>query len=280
MKNLVSYEPDNVLKKSYLQLFREIVNEIRNNRWLMWQLFRREFLSHYKQSLVGIFWAFIMPIVSLGAFVLLNHSGVLNLGEFSVPYPLFALLGMAFWQLFATGLLYTSNSLVKAGRWLIKINFSRKSLVIACWGESLVTFLIQMTLVGFLFFWYKIKPSVEIIFLPLFILPLILFTLGFGLIFSLLNGLMRDVGNILPVLLTFLMFLTPVFYTKPKIGILTPLTRFNPLYYLISVPRDLILAGSTVEWRGFLITSGVSFMIFLISLLIFHLTETRIAERI
>jgi len=82
------------------------------------------------------------------------------------------------------------------------------------------------------------------------------------------------------VLMTFLMFLTPVLYAKPTTGILASVTEFNPLYYLVSAPRDLMLMGTIPEWNGFLVASLMSVIIFVMCLVVFHLTETRVAERI
>ncbi|MCD6579045.1 ABC transporter permease [bacterium] len=274
------YEPDNSIKEGYFSIFREIFNELKNNEWLILQLFKRDFLAMYKQSFMGILWAFIIPIISVGTFVVLNRSGIFNIGSINVPYPIYAVLGMAFWQLFSTGLIASSNSLVKAGPMIVKINFSKKSLVIASCGQSIISFTVQFILVLILFICYGIAPSILILLVPIIIIPIILLTLGFGFILSLLNGIFRDIGNILSVLVTFLMFLTPVLYARPESGILAFITKYNPLYYLVSVPRELILTGKISEWKGFLVASIISVIVFLICLVIFHLTETRVAERI
>ncbi|MFQ6120146.1 MAG: ABC transporter permease [Methanosarcinales archaeon] len=109
---------------------------------------------------------------------------------------------------------------------------------------------------------------------------MMLLTLGLGFILSLLNGVVRDIGNMLSVLMTFLMFLTPVLYARPTLGILATVTNYNPLYYLVSTPRDLVLMGTISEWKGFLIASIISVIVFMVCLIVFHLTETRVAERI
>jgi len=276
----ITYEPDNSLKKGYLCLFKEIYYELIRNRWLTYQLFKRDFLAIYKQSFVGIFWAFIIPLISVGTFIVLNRSGVFSIGEINVPYPIYAVLGIAFWQLFSTGLIASSNSLVKAGPMIVRINFSKKSLVIASTGQALVSFLVQIVLVGILLVFYKITPNIAALFIPLVIIPIILLTLGIGFILSLLNGIMRDVGNVLSVLMTFIMFLTPILYAKPADGILAHITKYNPLYYLVGAPKDLVLIGKIVELEGFLISSAVSVLVFIVCLIVFHLTETRVTERI
>ncbi len=234
----------------------------------------------YRQSFVGIFWAFIIPLISVGTFIILNRSGVFSFGKINVPYPIFAVSGMAFWQIFSTGLIGSTNSLVKAGSLIVKINFSRKALIIADFAQFIIPFLVQIILVGILFIIYGITPNIKSLLIPLAIIPIILFTLGFGFILSMLNAVLRDIGNIISVLVTFLMFLTPVLYAVPETGILAKITKYNPLYYLVSTPRDLILTGEILHPGAFLICTGISIVIFVVFLTVFHITEVRIAERV
>jgi len=163
---------------------------------------------------------------------------------------------------------------------IVKINFSKKALVIASTGQSLVSFLIQLVLVGILFVCYRITPNIAILWVPLMIIPIMLVTLGLDFILSLLNGVMRDIGNMLSMLMTFLMFLTPILYAKSTVGVLARITEYNPLYYLVSAPRDLVLMGTVPQLKGFLISSFISVIILIVCLIGFHLTETRIAERV
>jgi len=280
MKKTTTYEPDNSIKKGYISLWKEIFWELTHNKWLTFQLFKRDFFAIYKQSLVGVFWAFIVPIISVGTFIMLNRSGIFNMGKIEVPYPIYAILGMAYWQIFSTGLITTSNSLVKAGSMLVKINFSKKSLVIASVSQSFIPFIVQIILVGILFVAYDISPNIKVLFFPFLIIPIVLFTLGLGFILSLFNSVVRDTSTALSVFMTFFLFLTPILYAKPKIGILKPITKLNPLYYLISVPRELILMGKISEWKGYIFSVGVAVLIFLVGLVVFHITEARITERI
>jgi lipopolysaccharide transport system permease protein len=281
MHDLVTtYEPDNSLKQGYWVIFVEIFNEFKENRWLTYQLFKRDFFALYKQSFIGVFWAFLLPFFSIGTFVLLNRSGIFSVGNIHVPYPIYAVLGLTFWQIFSTGLIASSNALVNAGSMIVKINFSKKSLIIASAGQAVIAFLIQVVLACILFLSYQVFPTLYILFLPLFLLPIILLTLGLGFILSLLNGVVRDIGNALSTLITFLMFLTPILYAKPTTGLLGNMTPYNPLYYLIAVPRDIILTGTTHHVGGFILATLFACALFIICLLAFHLTETRVAERI
>jgi lipopolysaccharide transport system permease protein len=274
------YEPDNSLKKGYRSLFSDIFHEINKNRWLIFQLFKRDFLALYKQSFLGFFWAVILPLVSVATFLVLSGAGVFNIGAINVPYPLYAILGMAFWQLFSTGVVANSNSLVAAGGMITKINFSKKSLVIASTGQSLLSFVIQLCLVVALLLYYHIAPSPFILLIPLLAVPIVLFTLGLGFILALLNGVMRDISNILAILVTFLLLLTPVLYAKPTTGLLATLSTYNILYYLVSVPRDLALFGTTANLNAFVLSAVIACVVFTLCLGVFHLTEARVAERI
>lgn len=279
-KAIITYEPDNSIKKGFLHIFKEIFNELKINKWLTYQLFKRDFFALYKQSFVGILWAIIVPLISVATFIILNRAGVFSIGDIDIPYPLYAILGMSFWQLFSSGLIACTNSLVMAGPMVVKINFSKKSIVIASFGKSIISFLIQLILAVILFIIYGIMPNVAILLIPILLIPIILFTLGLGFILSLLNGIMRDIGNIISSIIVFLLFLTPILYAKPSTGLLTKITNYNPLYYLISAPREFLLTGNISEWKGYLISSIISIIIFILCLVIFHLTETRITERI
>lgn len=279
-ESITIYQPDNALKNGYFQTFKEIYQELIDNKWLIFQLFKRDFSTMYKQSFIGLLWIIIIPIVNVGIFAMLGHSGIFNFGTISAPYPIFAILGISLWQIFSNGLIACSNSLTSAGDMLIRIKFSRKSLVLASIGRSVVTFLIQIILIALLFIAFKFVPAKTIILFPLIIIPILLFTLGLGLILSILNSIVRDTGNLLSVILMLGMYATPVLYAKPKTGLLMHISNYNPMYYFICSGRDLALTGHLTEPKGFIVSCILAIFVFLLGLVIFHLTETRITERI
>jgi lipopolysaccharide transport system permease protein len=279
-ETIVTYEPDNSLRRGYAALLPEIGRELWANRWLTYQLFKRDFLTVYKQSILGLLWVLVLPLASVGTFVLLRRSGIFAVGDLRVPYPLYALAGMAFWQLFAAGLIAATNSLVSAGALIVKIRVSKKSLVIASAGQSLVAFGVQLGLAGLLFAVYGIAPGWGFLLAPLAALPILLLALGVGFFLALLNGVVRDIGNAISMLLTFFLFLTPVLYPRPETGLLAELARYNPMYHLVEAPRQLLLAGGVPDPAGYAAAGLFSLALFAVSLVLFHLTETRIAERI
>ena len=74
-----TYEPDNSLKKGYFSIFSEIISELKDNRWLTYQLFKRNFFGAHKQSFIGIVWIFITPVINVCVFVMLSKSKIINM---------------------------------------------------------------------------------------------------------------------------------------------------------------------------------------------------------
>lgn len=263
-----------------LGAWREMASELAGSRELIWRLFVRDFTARYRQTLLGVAWALIMPLVMVGTFVFLHRSGVLNIGELDLPYPAYALVGLTIWQVFASGLVACSNAIVSGGSMVTKINFSKETLVVAALGQTLVETLVRLVLVGAVFLFYGLAPTWTALLFPLALLPLLVLTLGLGLLLSLLNALFRDVANVVTILTTFLLLLTPVLYPTPASGPLHVLSGLNPLAVLVGGPRDLLLLGRLTEPTAFLWSGAGSLLLLLLSWHLFHLAETRIAERL
>ena len=254
--------------------------ELGDSYELVWRLFLRNFKAKYRQTVLGFLWALIMPLLAVGTFVFLNKAGVLNIGEVDIPYPAYALLGLTVWHIFAGGLTASSNSIVAGGSMVVKINFPKEALVLSSFGESLFETMVRLALTAFVFAIYRVVPAWTSVLLPLALIPLILFTLGLGLMLSLLNAVFRDVVNIVSLSTTFLLFVTPVLYPEPKAAFFKAFTAFNPLSALISAPRDLVIKGYLTQPDSFFFYSGLSLIVLLVSWRLFHLAEIRIAERV
>lgn len=279
-KKIVIYEPDHSIKQGYITLWKENFQDLKENLWLIRQLFVREFKGQYSQSLLGLVWAFIMPLVTLAIFILLRSSGLFNVGDIEVPYAIYALLGLSFWQLFVTGIVQSTNSLVSAGSMIKKVNFPREALIFSSLGNALFSFTLQMGIVFILFVVFGFFPHWRFILFPFMVIPIVMLTCGLGFIFSIINGIIRDLGRILGLGLTFLLFITPIAYQLPEIGFVATLARVNPLYYLSIAPRDIALTGTLSHPLGYLISCCFSIFIFFSCWMTFHLTETRIPERL
>ena len=262
------------------RVWHEMVAELIDSHELVWRLFLRDFEAKYRQTVLGFLWALIMPLLTVGTFVFLNRAGILNIGKVGIPYPAYALLGLTVWQIFSGGLRACSDSIVAGGSMVVKINFPKEALVLSSLGGALIETMVRVALTAFVFAIYKIVPAWTVVLFPFALIPLLLFTLGLGLMLSLLNAVFRDVANIVSLSTTFLLFVTPVLYPEPKAAFFKAFTVFNPLAALVSGPRDLVAKGYLTQSVSYLFYSGLSLAIFLISWRLFHLAEIRIAERI
>lgn len=275
----VIYTPDAHLGFGW-HVWREMARELIQGRELMWRLFLRDLSARYRQSVFGYVWAVMPAIVTVLTFTYLKGSGTLPIGQTNMPYPAYVLLGMSVWQLFATGLTRTTQSLVQASAIITKINFSRETLVLAAFGESIFNFLIRIVLIGVVFAWYRVVPVWTIIFVPFMLIPLVLMTVGFGFMLSIANGVFRDIGNSLTLVLTFAMFLTPVIYPPPTQWPKVLINYLNPVSPFIIATRDLTTIGTLSQPDGLFYASVAGLVVFLVAWRIFHLAMSRVAERV
>jgi homopolymeric O-antigen transport system permease protein len=277
--DITIFQPMDSRKKGFFSLSKEIINELKANKWLTLQLMRRNIKSTHKQSFLGTLWALIFPLLNLITFIFLNDSGIFNTGVSDVPYAIYATLGMTLWQLFNTCIIGATYALIEAGYMITKISFSLKSLIIASIGKSLLTFIIQVCLIIGLCIIFGYTPNIYgMLMIVLFAIPLIFLAIGLGFLLSILNSIAHDVSAILGAILPFIMLITPILYVQPNSGIILALSKYNPLYYMIMFPRDFILFSSTNYWEIYLLCVVGTFIIFWFLLVFFHLSEKRIAE--
>ncbi len=263
-----------------LAAWRDMIAELISSRELTWRLFLRDFSTRYRQSFLGYVWAVFPALITTATFAWLNRSHVLAIKGTDLPYPVFVLLGMTIWQLFASGLTGCTQSLVGAGALITKINFPRETLVLAAYGQSLFEFLIRAALVAIAFAVYRTAPAWTVLLIPLAMVPLCLFTLGLGFLFSLVNGVIRDAGQVVTFVLTFWMFLTPVVYPAPTHGAKSLINVLNPVSPFVIAAQDLTSKGHLTQPGGYAIGCAISLALFLVAWRVFHLTEKRIAERV
>jgi len=260
--------------------WREMFIELIGSRELIWRLFMRDFSARYKQSVLGILWVLILPLIAVATFVLLNLSGLLKVGDTGIPYPVYALLGLTIWQFFAGGLTACCNSIVAGGSMVVKINFPKEILVVAAMGEVIFELLVRLGLLAVVIIIFKVVPMWTVVFFPFTLLPLLMLTVGLGFFLSLMNGLLRDVANIVALATTFLMFFTPVVYPAPKTGLLAKLMTINPLAWLVTASRDMFFTGYMTAPAEFMWGSALAAILFLFAWRVFHLVEPRLAERV
>jgi lipopolysaccharide transport system permease protein len=278
------YSPSGVRREGDLGLFRVqrmMLEEIITSRELTWRLFLRDFKARYRQSALGVLWAFLMPIVTVLTFLLMRNSGIVTIPDTGAPYPIYAVTGLSIWGVFTAGVSASAVSLVNAGSMVVKINFPKVSLVLAACLQGAVDLCIRFVLIGILFIYHGMLPSLSKVCLALCALaPLFLLTIGVGCLMSFVTVLFRDVGSFINLGFTGILLCTPILYPLGEGSLLERVNHWNPLSYLINVPRDLLLTGQTADIKPFLITSCLCLLVFFFCWQLFFLAQTKITERV
>ena len=272
----IEYSPTGV-KRNGANGWSLMVNEIADNRRLIWLLIRRDISVRYRQSILGYVWAVVPPILTVGIFAFLNASRVIPIGNTRIPYIAFALWGLSVWQLFAGCVSACTASLVSSGALVTKVNFPRETLVIAALGQPLCDFCVRLLPVIAVFVWYGVAPHWGLIFVPLLVLAIIVLALGFGFILSIANLVLRDTGNALGMALTVSMFLTPVLYPAPVRWPFFLVNVLNPLSPFVTASQDLIAIGYVSRPEMLVAACFVSLALAFGGWRAFHVTIPRVA---
>lgn len=255
------------------------LGEVWAHREIFTLLIWRDLKLRYKQTLLGALWVILQPLLMTLVFTiffrLIGHPPVKN-----VPYPLFLYAGLLPWMFFSTAVLSSSYSLISQADMVRKIYFPRVLLPAAAVSVRLSDFIISLAALIFLMICYGVYPTTSILWMPLVILNLWLFTMGLGTLLAALNIRYEDVGTVLPVLLQIWMFVSPIVYPS---SLVPPrwawLYRLNPLAGIIEGFRASLF-NLEFDSESLLVSStGTMLMLILVSFL-FRRMEDDFADTI
>lgn len=275
---VIVYTPDSQMS-SPAQLFHLMWHDIRASRELAWRLFIRDISAQYRQSLLGVVWAFVPPIVTSIIFIILQSRKVVNFGETDVPYPVYVLIGAILWQLFVESLNAPLKSVVMAKPMLAKINFPREALIISSIYTVIFNLLIKLVVVGIILVIFKISLTWMILFAPIAMLLLMLLGISVGLLLTPLGVLYTDISTSIPIAVQLFFFVTPVVYPPPQSLPFSLLATLNPVSPLLIAARDAITKGVVSNVIPFLIISGLTILLLLLGWIIFRVALPIIIER-
>jgi len=277
-QNIKIYTPD-AMRTRGLSVWFSMFSDLWSSRELIWRLIQRDISVRYRQSVLGYLWAVLPQIATVTLFTYLSSHRVFDMGQTQMPYVIHALWSLSVWQLFSSCLIGCTNSLVNSGTLVTKINFPKEALVVAAIGQSMFDFLIRLIPVICVMGWYGFLPSWEVIFIPIILFFIIIMALGLGFILSIINLILRDVGNAVNIILTFGMFLSPILYPPPIREPFSLINVVNPFSPLLIATQEL-LAGSVLSYPNAMsIMMILSVIVFLTGWRVFHITMPRVAER-
>lgn len=274
----VTYTPESRLRHPF-RLIRTMFIDLWRSRELAWRLLVRDISAQYRQTLLGLFWAFLPPVATTGVFVMLNKGKVMNVGNLTIPYPAFVMLGTIFWQLFADALNTPLKTVTAAKSMLSKINFPQEALVLSGIGAVLFNFAIRLILLVPVFLWFRVSVAISAVLTPVAILFLLLFGTVIGVFLVPLGLLYQDFARGLTILTSFWMLLTPVVYPPPDKGILAIVTDFNPVAPLIVTAKGWVITGFGTVSSAFWVVGGITFGMLFVGWLLYKLSMPIVIER-
>jgi lipopolysaccharide transport system permease protein len=247
---------------------------------LLYFLVWRDIKVRYKQTVLGMAWAVIQPLmIALSLSLFLGRLA--KMPSDGLPYPIFAYSAMAVWQLFAQALTGASNSLLVNERLITKVYFPRLVVPLSAVLASLLDFAIAFAVLIFFLAYYRIVPTVALTLLPFLVLLTILIASGVGFWLAALNVKYRDVRYTLGFLVQFWFLVSPIAYPSSVVPERwRMLYGLNPMVGVLEGFRWALRGSGTAPLRLIAVSTCVSVVIFMIGLYYFQRTEDDFADNI
>ena len=259
---------------------REMWRDLASSRELAWRLTVRDLSAQYRQTVLGFLWAIILPLANTVVWIFLSRSGVVNISDTSLPYPVYVFTGTMLWAILMDALNAPLQIVTASKIMLAKINFPREALVVAGIYQTTVNALIKVALLLIALLVLGVHMDWSLLLFPMGVLSLILVGTLIGLALTPVGLLYADVGKAIPLLMQFLMYLTPVVFAMPKEGLPATLFQLNPLTPLILTGRDW-LTGLTPEYLSyFIVVNVVSIVLLFMFWVVFRMAMPILIERI
>nr|WKN36990.1 ABC transporter permease [Tunicatimonas sp. TK19036] len=277
--NRIVYTPESGIKTPET-LIKDLWYSLPKAHALGYRLFLRNLKGMYRQSLLGLLWSVVPPLVTSVIWILLNGQRVVNIEVPGVSYPLFVITGSILWQAFAEGVNGPVKGVMTGRSMLAKINFPRESLILSGVYEVIFNALIKVGLLVIIFVAFQHIPSWTSVFGILGFASLILLGSTIGLLLTPLAMLYHDIQKGVAIVLQFAIYLTPVIYPQPDSGMVAELMKFNPVAPLLTTTRNFLLGVPVIDLTTFCWISGISMILFILGILIYRLVMPIIIERI
>ncbi len=274
------YSPEPALKHP-LRLVRELWQSLLLSRALAWRLMLRNIRAQYRQSLLGVLWAFIPPIAQTVTWVFLNSAKIFQIGDTGgLPYPVFVMVGTLLWAGFTTSLNKPIQAMTAGQSMLTKLNFPREALILAGAGEVIFDFLVKLIILIPVFIWFQVWPGLGILLAPLGMLAILILGFAIGILLTPLGMLYNDIGRGISFIVTFWFFITPVVYPLPKEGLGAIVAGYNPVTPVLTVSRSWLVGEVPTQLGGFLWVSGASVLLLILGLLLLRIALPHLIARI
>lgn len=249
-----------------------------NFRDLLVLLIWRDITIRYKQTIIGASWAVLQPFLTMVVFSIF-FGRFANIPSDGLPYPIFSYAGLLPWTFFAGGMKRASDSLVGNSSLISKVHFPRVILPISSVAAGLVDFAVAFVVLLGMMLYYQIPISLDVLWLPLFLLVAFITALGAGLWLSALNVKYRDIRYMMAFLTQLWLYATPVIYPVTLLrGTWKLLVSLNPMTGVVEGSRWAVLGSGVAPSGIFWASVALSLLMLATGLVVFHRMERSFAD--
>ncbi len=255
------------------------INELLEFRGLIYFFVWRSVKLRYKQTIIGILWVVIQPLITMLIFTLF-FGRFAKIPSNGVPYSIFVYIGLILWGYFSFSVSHASESMIENETIIKKVYFPRLIIPISSAFVGLIDlFIASIILIGLMFYYNYIPNLFCLIYLPVFLFIMLSSSIGIGAFLASLNVKYRDIRYVLPFFIQILMFLTPVIYPSSIVSAKYKfLFYLNPMTGVIENARDVILGLNSVNLQSLLFSFLAAIFIFIFGLFYFRKTESFFAD--
>ena len=256
------------------------LREVWAYRELLYFFVWRDVKIRYKQTVIGVLWVVLQPVLNMLVFTLF-FGRLAKLPSDGLPYPVFYFAALVPWTYFSYSLSSTTNVVVENQRLITKVYFPRLILPISTALSGLVDFAIGFAVLSIFCFAYGIRPTLAAFWLPVLLLLALFTALGVGLWLSALNALYRDVRYVMPFLIQFWMFASPVAYPSSLVPARWRwLYSLNPMAGVIDGFRWAITGHGNAPGLLLLASASAVMLVLLGGVFFFNRMETTVADQV
>lgn len=275
-----TYQPQN--QQGFVKLLVEGLKNLLKSNFLAFQLAKRDISAQYRQSFLGLFWSFILPMTTAGLWIFLKGSGTVALKNTGIQYPVYVFIGTMAWAILTESIMGPINSTQTMRSTLSKINFPKEALITSSVYKTLFNTGIKLIVLTLLLLVFSQSVGGHVFLFPLALFVLVLFGTAIGLFITPIGLLYGDISKLLTPVLQIFMYLSPVVFAMPEntFGVYNYLVSNNPLSNLIENFRNTLVGLPMVDLPYFLLIFASAILIFLVSLVYFKITIPIITERI
>ena len=262
------------------KLIGQSLRDLNASRFLAFQLAKRDISALYRQSYLGIIWAFIPPLVTALVWVFLNSSGTVTLIDSGIPYPIYVFSGTLLWSILTESISSPIISTNAAKSILTKINFPKEAIITSGILKLLFNSAIKVILLLVFLLVYGVGLSWGLLLFPFAVLGGVIVGNTIGLLLTPIGMLYQDIGKLITFAMQFLMYAAPVVFVMPESGMMKTLMELNPLTPIITVGRNLAVGLPLEYLTYYLIVLAASIPLFFIALVFYRISIPIFVERL